>query len=330
MLNAKAPEAMPSLAQRPHLLKIGGRGPKPLDELVVTGLVTITPELAHRIIQTGRFDRQRPVRVKHVDALAMQMRRREWTPGTQIHFARTPDGNIHLVNGQHRMHAVIKADAAIEFQLLVTDIRTDADLIKLYRRHDRLVAPRTVTDALAAEGINKQHDLRVEVANACFQAALLIETGFRSVVQHADPYLKRSDEARLRLCEPWWPIAALFQDAIEKAPTKMPAVKKRLTASGVMAVGLLTLRDQEERADIFWRGIAEDDGLVASDPRKTYLRFLITDTSARAAAMAAKAASLAWNAFYRNEPLSLLRIYKTPVELAGVKRAKPKSDAPTS
>src|SRR6185312_2567852 len=210
MLEAKTVEA-PIIASRPSLIKPSGRGPKPLAEMIVDGILTITPELAHRIIQTGKFDRQRPVRDKHVAALATQMRNHEWTAGTQIHFGRTPDGDLHLVNGQHRMHAVIKADAAIRFQILVTDVANEAGLKTLYRRHDRLAAKRTISDALTAEDIPDEYQLRKDIARACFGAALLIEAGFRSVGHHADPYLMRSDEARLRLCEPWWPVAALYQ-----------------------------------------------------------------------------------------------------------------------
>src|SRR6185312_14730081 len=143
MLEAKTVEA-PIIASRPSLIKPSGRGPKPLAEMIVDGILTITPELAHRIIQTGKFDRQRPVRGKHVDALAAQMRNHEWTAGTQIHFGRTPDGELHLVNGQHRMHAVVKADSPIRFQILVTNVESQPALIRLYRRHDRLIASRTI------------------------------------------------------------------------------------------------------------------------------------------------------------------------------------------
>lgn len=320
MLEAKTVDA-PIIASRPSILKTSGRGPRPLADLIVDGLLTVTPELALRIIQAGKFDRQRPVRGKHVDALAAQMRNHEWTAGTQIHFGRTPDGELHLVNGQHRMHAVVKADTPIRFQILVTNVESQPALIRLYRRHDRLAAPRTITDALSAEGIPDRYEILHDMAKGCFHAALFIESGFRGVHHHADPYVSRSDEARLRLCEPWWPWVQQFQDAIQNAPTNKPPIKRLLMRSGAMAVALLTLRDQEPKADAFWRGTANDDGLRMDDPRKSYLRFLISEKT-RSPLESAKAASLAWNAFYRSESLQLIRVYNTPIELAGVKMPK--------
>lgn len=320
MLNAKLADA-PNVAPRPTLIKSSGRGQKPLSELLVDGLVTITPELAHRIIQTGKFERQRPVRGKHVDALAAQMRRREWTLGTQIHFGRTPDGELHLVNGQHRMHAIIKADAAIQFQVLVTDVATEKELIRLYRRHDRLVAARTVTDALAAEGIMQQHGLRNEIANGIFSAVLLLDSGFRSVRRYADAYATRSDEQRLRLAEEWWSFGVTFQELIEAAPAN--PMKRYLKGSGTMAAALATVRYQPEIADIFWRGLAENDGLARNDPRAAYIRYIYTNKS-KSELEAAKAAAAAWNAAYDGRTLEGIRIGDGQVLILGTPFAKPR------
>ena len=322
MLDAKSADTQ-NISSRPVLVKPGGRGQKPLTDLIVDGLLTVTPELAHRIIQTGKFDRQRPVRDKHVTALAAQMRNHEWTAGTQIHFGRTPDGELHLVNGQHRMHAVVKADSAIRFQVLVTDVESEPALIRLYRRHDRLAAHRTISDTLAAEGIPDKHEILITTAKGVFGAVLLIDSGFRAVTHHAEPYLARSDEARLRMCEPWWELAAKYQDAIENAPSTKPPIKRYLLGTGPLAVGLLTMRDQEGRADAFWRGLANDDGLRMDDPRKAYLRYLISE-KVRSPVDAAKAASLAWNAFFKGETLQSIRVFKTPIELAGIKYPRKK------
>lgn len=317
--------SIPNTNPEPTLLRSGGRGPKPLSALIVDGLLTVTPDLAHRIIQTEKFDRQRPVRPKHVDALAMQMKRREWTAGTQIHFGRTPDGELHLVNGQHRMHAVVKAATSISFQILVTDVTSPDDLIRLYRRHDRLIAHRTVSDALVAEGIQDKYQLSTMIARGTFGAVAFIGAGFRFIQTNADPYIMRSDEARLRIAEEWWPIAQVYQDAIERAPAKTPPIKRYLMQAGIMAVGLVTLRDQEVKAYAFWQGTADNDGLRRSDARSAFLNFLRSG-DAKSQVLAAKGASLAWNAFFADEELSSIRAYKTEILIAGTAFAKPRKD----
>src|SRR5258708_7763608 len=92
-----------------------------------------------------------------------------------------------------------------------TQVGSDEDLIKLYRRHDRLIAPRTISDALTAEGIAEQFALRQQIATTCFRAIPLMESRFRGV-RFADSYLTRSDEARLRMAAEWWCHAAAFQE----------------------------------------------------------------------------------------------------------------------
>ena len=322
MLSAKSADSG-NLVARPKLIKPEGKGPKELSELIVDGLVTITPELAHRIIQEAGFAKQRPIRPKHVDALATSMRRHEWTSGTQVHFGQLPDGSLHLVNGNHRMHAVIRADTLVPFQLLVTAVANENGLNTLYRRHDRLAAARTVTDALSAEGIPDQYGLRREVAEACFKAVTLIHAGFRLAQHHGDPYLIRSDEARLRLADPWWPIAVTVQEAIQNAPVE--PVKRSIKRAGVMAAALVTMRHQEVKAYAFWQGVADNDGLARNDPRAAYLRHLHLPR-ARSEVETAKAAALAWNAFFADEELQLIRVFPGPALIAGTPFAKPPKD----
>lgn len=246
------------------------------------------------------------------------MRRKEWTPGTQIHFARmAADGWLRLLDGQHRLHAVIEAGTAVEFQVLVTDCKTEAQAARLYRRHDRLAVGRTVGDMLKAEDIPAGNDITDYVARGAWKAALIIASGFSfsGRMAKADPYLYRSDEARLRLCEPWWPTVKQFSDALSEGEHR---IRRILCSGGPMAVALLTLRDQEVKADPFWRGLANNDGLKKNDARAAYLRFLNVGKGRLGAFASAKAASLAWNAFYADKPLEYIRLVDTPVRIAGV------------
>src|SRR6185312_4015024 len=320
MLEAKTVEA-PIIASRPSLIKPAGADQKPLSTLVVDGLVTITPELARRIILECGYERQRSVRPLHASALAMQMRRKEWTPGTQVHFARmTADGWLRLLDGQHRLHAVIEANTAVEFQILVSPCKNETEAARLYRRHDRLSVQRTIDDVLKAEGIPAKHEITNFIARGVFKAALIIASDFAFTgrMAKADPYTYRSDEARLRLCEPWWPIVELFADSIRDGEFR---IKKIVSAGGPMAVALVTLRDQEAKADAFWRGLVNNDGLLKNDPRAAYVRFLSFGKGRLGAFASAKAASIAWNAFYAGKKLDYIRMVDTPIRIAGTAMA---------
>jgi len=320
MLEAKTVEA-PIIASRPSLIKPSTAEQKPLSALIVGGLLRVTPELARRIILECGYERQRSVRPLHASALSMQMRRKEWTPGTQIHFARmTADGWLRLIDGQHRLHAVVEANTAVEFQVLVSGCKTEAEVARLYRRHDRLSVQRTIDDMLKAEGIPAKHEITNFLARGTFKAALIIasEFAFTGRMAKADPYTYRSDEARLRLCEPWWSIVELFADAIQEGEHR---IRKIVSSGGPMAVALVTLRDQEAKADAFWRGLANNDGLLKNDPRATYIRFLSFGKGRLGAFASAKAASIAWNAFYAGKKLDYIRMVDTPIRIAGTAMA---------
>lgn len=298
------------------LVRATGHTEKPLAQLIVNGLVTITPELAHRVIQECAYDRQRTVRPIHVSAMAMQMRKKEWTPGTQIHFARMSDGWLRVLDGQHRLHAVIESNTATEFQVLVSDARNEADVAKLYRRHDRLSIKRTIVDTLLAAGVYEKYEITRGLGRYVYGAALLIEARFEAGLSaKSDPYLVRSDEARLRLCEQWWEYAAHIQDAFSNAPSR---IKVLLHTQGALAVALVTLRDQELKADAFWRGVANNDGLRRDDPRAAYLRSLNAEKQ-KTSFTSAKAASVAWNAFFAGEKLQFIRMTSSPIRIDGVK-----------
>lgn len=323
MLEAKSTVLdMPNVRPRPKLMKkMVNKEPLPLSKIIVEGVVTITPELALRIARDCGYERQRPIRPKHVDVLASQIRRREWTAGTQIHFAKLPDGMLVLLNGNHRIHAVVKSDTSVPFQVLVTDVADMNGLRSLYRRHDRMYAGRTVADALSAEAITERYGLQAKMAQACFKAMPVIESRFRGA-RLADPYLLRSDEHRLRSAEDWWATMEMYQDAIVKAPFP---IKRALQTGGVAAVGLVTLRYQEAKADAFWRGIANNDGLRGGDARRAYLGHLML-SRARSDTQTAKAAAIAWNAFFKDRELISVRVQKGPTLILGTPYARAPKD----
>jgi hypothetical protein len=68
-----------------------------------------------------------------------------------------------------------------------------------------------------------------------------------------------------------------------------------------------TARYQPSSAEEFWGGMIMDDGLKANDPRKVLLRYLNNKPANAARDDTKKATALAWNAFFVDRPLELLR-----------------------
>lgn len=282
---------------------IGAVAEMPLESLVREGRVSVSPVLARRVLVSANYERQRPVSPSHVAFLADEMRRGSFLPGTQIAFARHA-GKLVLVNGQHRLNAQIEADEDVEYQVVIHDAASDADVHRLYYRHDRGGRQRSDAQVLASVGVAEGHGITKTLARAVFQAMPLIANGFLRPNFAEEPSL-RNDDLRLEMCKPWWGIAHTYEQLIAPAPR---LVQKKLTSSQAVAVALVTLKHQPARASDFWCGIAKDDGLRRNDPRKALLIDLANREWSRRSSDGAVVTSLAWNAFYTGRPLSQIKI----------------------
>lgn len=271
------------------------------------GRVSISPALAERILAEANYARQRRVYGHHVALLADAMRRNRWTAGSQIAFGWL-GGRLHLVNGQHRMHAIIAAQRTIEVQVLIEAVDTEAELAALYYRFDVQQRRRSTSEVLNAAEIAQQHGLSAGMTKAAFEAVALIGNGLKPINYQQEPVKARSVDARLDAARAWWPTAGLFQQAIKRADTTL---KAKLLSTGVVAVGLVTLRYQPEKAEAFWRGVAADDGLRVGDPRRTLIKDLMgRRLNVGRQAQAVIVSALAWNAFFLGKPLKILKVYE--------------------
>ena len=100
-------------------------------------------------------------------------------------------------------------------------------------------------------------------------------------------------------------------------------VKIMLKAAGAMAVALVIIRDQRERAEEFWRGVADPDGFRSADPRKVYRECLFSQPKKGTELVTAKAAALAWNHFFEGHSISKIVVQNGPVIIMGTPFAKP-------
>lgn len=81
---------------------------------------TITPEIARQYLDMNKENR--PVRRMRVDSYAQQMARGQWLPtGDPIRF----NSEGRLLDGQHRLHAVIQANATLDM-IVIRDVPTAA------------------------------------------------------------------------------------------------------------------------------------------------------------------------------------------------------------
>lgn len=278
--------------------------PAPLEELIADGRMTVTPDLAERIVTERVYARQRPVENFHVTLLAEMLRRGEFKDGRQIWFG-VANGRLHLIDGQHRLRAVIISGVSAVFEIQLLPLDSDADLHEAYITFDRIGRPRTTPEVLQALGVADQYKLGKQIAASVFRAAFLIHFKFAPPHHTADPIAVRSDTERMRYAEPYWAVAAQYEKIISSASG---IARKRLRAPQILAVGLITLVHQKELAAVFWKGLSDNDGLRRGDSRHSLLKWLNDHDFDRRGYTGATAAALAWNAFYEHRNIETLRV----------------------
>lgn len=284
------------------------------------GRCKITPALAERVLSEMRYGRQRRIYQHHVVLLSDLMRRGQWTPGSQIAFGRL-GGRLFLVNGQHRLRGVAETGLAQEFQVLILDAKTDAELAALYHRFDVAARQRSIPELLNAADVAEKHGISKSMAKTVYDAAGFINAGFVRPNYQVDPVAARSIDARFDAAESWWGIARSYESIVNLGDN---TARAKLRIPGVAAVAFVTLKHQEAKAREFWAGVAQDDGLRKGDPRKTLFKAL-TERNLRNGSIYVRSAvpATAWNAWFRGDSITFIRhqdkvrILGTPYAVGG-------------
>lgn len=287
-----------------------------LAELLQEGRLVIEPELARQVLAEANYSRQRALSQGNVHKFREQIRNGEWLDTGSIQFVRL-DGKLFLVDGQHRLHAIADVDQAMPLVVLISEVKTEAELHLRYSRIDAPDhAPRSTRAGLDAYDPIAEFELSKELRQACQAAMGILANRFPhrrlAVVEKALP----TREAHNKMLTGWGAEAAAY-DAILRDGTQN--LRRPLRSPGVVAVALATLRHFPKRAPTFWRQVAENNLLSAGDPEQALVNFLlVSDLGARAHA-AERGAATAWNAWFAGRKLASIRLSpdSLPIKIAG-------------
>lgn len=98
------------------------------------------------------------------------------------------------------------------------------------------------------------------------------------------------------------------QHIVLKGTTQHPA-KKQLCRAAVASVAFVTLHHCGGKAEEFWSGVANDDGLKRGDPRKALLKELLKGEANRLPRHARSIIpATAWNAWHRGDEIAFIRV----------------------
>ena len=277
----------------------------------------IAPGEAKQILSTDLFAGQRNISTHHVAFLREAHARGEFDGGCAIRFA-THRGRRFLVDGQHRLRFISEQDAPVEMVVIHTECANETDVALLYSRIDR-GRGRHMADALRALGVADRIGLTATDCSYVLACGPVFANGLVGRTMVGASYENKSAEFRLTMMEPFFPAAQKYIAAI--ADTRDGKLFRRRE---VLAVGIATFADHPAagRAYEFWAGVAGDDGLRASDPRKQALEFMRrTKPTHSGLGYLAHGLAACWNAWSRGDELRVVKVHdpKAHLKLSGTR-----------
>lgn len=278
---------------------------KPSDELILDQLrshvTRITSQRAQEILTTQNYSRQRDLRPSHVAYLVEAIRRGELNTLSLV-FAEGIGGRRVLVDGQHRLTALVQTGYSLPATITTHRVLDDHDLARLYAKIDRQ-STRTPQAILRAYGIEERSPLSSTILQRLAQGVSIVDSDF------ARDYRARSKSLiqRAEATERWLPYGEQYAAMMSGASDE---VGRLLWRAAVVAVGLATIRYQAEMAEEFWAGAAQEDGLARNDARARLLAWLRAHRVAavRGDINYSRHVAGAWNAYFEGRTLERLQI----------------------
>lgn len=290
------------------------------DGMIAEGRVVVTPKMARQILDTCNYDGQRAVSKSHVAKLAVQMRNGAWMAGSQIAFGRVGHNDV-LVNGQHRLSAVIEYGAPVEFQFLVVPVADKNALHALYYSFDAVQRARSTEVILKSTGIADDLGISGRTARGAYVAGVIIALGFKPVAGVNRDAALGTPAGRLEAIRPWWPYVQQY-DRILSSNTEA-RLRLKLQDGGCMAVALVTIKEQPAKAEAFWRNVAMNDGLHKGQPERTFVDALMNASFKGVERANTLVAASCWNAYYAGRTLKQVNMGGTKdCRIAGTSWAK--------
>lgn len=276
------------------------------------GRQTIAPADASRILALAPYDGQRPIHQDHVEKWAYMMTQRVFLANQGISFAYI-NGTFKLINGQHRLSAVIRSGMPQTFDVTIYPCATDEEVRVLYARFDTEALGRSTLDMIAHDPVVSK-DFPAQYLARLVEVMSIIDLGFKNIGPRKVPATARLKENRLAKAQDWIKEATLYRSLSKgRAATKVHAFYNGYP----LAIAIVTLRHQPEQATDFWRRAIQNDGLHIGDPARAMLDAWDRKSVKWTRYQRGHIAALAWNAAFQQERVQLIRPPKEDLWIAG-------------
>lgn len=260
------------------------------------------------------YNHNRPVRPLRVDFYAEEMLRGKWQPTNPIAFAYVPQRKERiLINGQHTLHAVLKANQTLKsYPILQYTVERDGEIADLYAHFD-IGSTRSYSDSLEAYGIPDKTGLTKTNLNKLSSGIKWMLKGFPKAGSPDKRELMSHDDLIDHLYN-WLDEFKLLERTISPCQN---SIRNKIFLRSVLPIGLLTLRHQEEQAIRFWRQVAQTDMLPKNDPRLALNKALIKMGQSGGGANPhpnayrpgdfSRVVAYSWNKFFRGATIAYIK-----------------------
>lgn len=244
-----------------------------------TEVWTITPDHAKVILSEYRYEHQRPISRATVKLYATDMREGTWNTGTHITFC-VLGAQRYLIDGYHRLCAVIEAGHTTAFTVAFIPVQCFADIARHWAQMDN-GKRRSGRDMVAVFEYTTITDLSKAWINSVQAAARFIMDG----AQEANGAKRVMPSHEMTLF--YLPYAEMYHAALSRKPYARNELGQSYLRRSVLAVALLTYRFaapiDRNKVDAFWECV-HGDGLEVGDPRRLayeQIKFVNTGTGTR-------------------------------------------------
>lgn len=270
--------------------------------------IAIEPVFARRLLVECNFDGQRQIRPGRLQAHERRITSGTWNESVStIHFARTPDGRLHLVNGQHRLTAISNVGVTVGSLIVLVEEPDMPSVRRLYALFDDPASSRNDGEILDGAGIVQELGLSRTMTVAAFRAVVVLRNGLEPLPT-AGESIARDREGRIGDLAQWRDELLAAQEIIAQS---RGGLSRHLRTSSCLAAMTYTLRYQPTIASEFWGGLARNDRLSKNDPRSRLITDLL-DKNLKTGTIryGMQRIAVAWNAFVDGRDLVVIRTYK--------------------
>ncbi len=263
---------------------------------------SITPDQATNIIENDNFVDQRILRDEHSIEIAQAMQMGRFPPSTQLCFAVFQNKKV-IVDGQHRLWAVILSGITTEFVCTYYPVDREEQIRELYAEMDQGKG-RGPNEIYKAQGLHKELGLTSGEVNkigtaaphvcACFQSRLRNKAG-------------RKKAMRIKFIRDHAEAANVYFEAIGSGVSGH--VQRAMRRAPIMAVGLVTCFYQPDRAGEFWSQVSHPHEINERDARNKLREYILAEKSIkRTPEEWSRLCANAWNTWLKGKHVQSLSI----------------------